>query len=507
MCQEARRGVTALSGAAATWWIGVGCALVGLMIGTATFFLGTTGLVIAGLGLLLFGIILWMFPSERTGMEWVLFAASFALSPFADFRLPMGDLSVPTSAFFAALAVTITCARFVVTREQRLEGRGILLSLALILIGYTLSFIAALRPELGVPLLAKWLFHSLVFVTLMSLSNRVPHLWIALTLVLMTGALSVYGLFEYFAKGSYELNFYAGVKGTRQATAQHVALVLPLAVGVGMIRHLSWPVRLLVWAATGASLAALSLSYSRGGWVAVVIALVVMALSRHRIEVREVLILSLAAIAVLYLGYLAPQTVQDRFWSSFSLQESRDSSVTNVGRLQRKVEAIKVITNHPFLGIGIGNYPLVVPWYKVISGQVGSGIPRAGNPHDSYLLTWAEGGILAFVGFVGMLYFVTARTLRGARESVGPIGPNVLRGAVGSLVALVTFLFFSDDFNHLLVWTILGLAVSGAHVWTVEGSDAAAERGCPSAERFSICRREASRRTHSSVVSRLRSTP
>lgn len=486
------------------WWVGAGCVLVGMMVGAATFFLDLVGLVAVGVVLLLCGAIGLAFLPGRAGVEWTLFAASFAMLPVTDLRLPIGGLSVPVAAFFAVLAMGITCVRLVAARDWRLEDPGILFSLALILIGCTLSVISAKHPDLSVPMLLKWFFHSLLFVMLMSLRNRVSHLWTALTLVLVTGALSIYGLSEHVASGDYDLNFYAGV-GSRSATGQHLALVLPLALGVGMLRQLSWPVRLLVWAATGVSLVALTFSYSRGGWLATVTALVIMALSRRRIEIRGVMILSIVAIGLLYLGYLAPQGLQDRFWSIFSVQESQDLSVTNAGRLQRQAEAVKVILAHPILGVGLGNYPFSIAWYKFVSGPVRDP-PRGANPHDFYLSIWAEGGAFAFAGFIGMLYFVTKRVLRGLRESTGPIGPNVLRTMLGSLVALCTFLFFSDDFNNILVWTILGLAVSGAHAWAGQGSEAAAERGSPSAERSSVCRREPSRRIHS-PGERVGSTP
>lgn len=451
------------------WWVGAGCALVGIMVGAATFFLDMVGLVGVGIGLLLCCAIGWAVLPERAGIEWALFAASFAMLPFADLRLPMGGLSVPVSAFFAVLAMGMTFARFVVTRDWRLEDHGILFSLVLVLLGNVFSLAVAGYPEGGAPDLVKWLFHSLLFICLMSFRNRVWHLRTVVTLILVTGALSAYGLFEHSVRGSYDLNFYTGV-ASRSATGQHLALVLPFALSVAMIRQLSWPVRLLIWVSTGASLAALALTYSRNGWLAVATALMIMTLSTRRIGIKGIVTLSVVALGFLYLGYLAPEGIQDRFWSTFSVQESRHSAVTNAGRIRLQAEALKVILEHPIAGVGLGNYANAIPWYLFSEGVVGTP-PHAAYPHDFYLLVWAEGGVFAFAGFIGMLYFVTKRVLRGLRESAGPIGPDLLRGALGSLVSLFMVLFLADEFNTILMWAVLGLAVSGAHAWAVHGSE------------------------------------
>jgi len=32
---------------------------------------------------------------------------------------------------------------------------------------------------------------------------------------------------------------------------------------------------------------------------------------------------------------------------------------------------------------------------------------------------------------------------------------------------MLMFFLFSDDFNHIVMWTVLGLAVSGVRLWAV----------------------------------------
>lgn len=404
-----------------------------------------------GLFLLLCFTVLWALEPQRTGILWVLFVASLALLPFGTLRIAVGTLMIPLSALFSVLPIGIICLRSLVTRDVKIEDRDIAISVALLLFGNTLSLIVAKAPEVGAPLLAKWFFHSLLFAFLMSFRDRVWHVRTLLTLVLVTGGLSAYGLSGYIHGSSYDLNIYAGI-GTRTATGQHLALVLPLAVGLGLVPALSTLARLSVWSSVGLSLVALLFTFNRAAWLGVLLGFFVLGASR-----RRTVALSLVGLCILVLGYVGPQEVVDRFWSIFSLEEDvRHRDITNALRLELQLRGLQEILEHPLLGVGLGNFALNVPGTVAYADK---------NPHDFYLTTWAEGGILAFVGLLGVLYFTIRRVVRSLRETTHPTGENLLRGGLGSLVSLCAQMFFLDDFNHILAWTILGVAVSSAHIW------------------------------------------
>lgn len=442
-------------GTSVSRWGAVGLIGITLGVGTITYLLDSVGLIALGLILALCFVVLWALGPHRMGVLWVIFVASFVLLPFSEIRVAVGTLMIPLAAFFSVLPIGIMCLRFLVTRDMRLEDRGILISVALLLFGNTLSLMVAQAPELSGWLLLKWFFHSVLFVFLMAFREKVWYVRTLLTLVLVTGGLSAYGLFEYaHSNAASEVNFYAGV-GTRSVTGHHLALVLPLAMGLGMARELSSPARLSVWTSIGLSLIALPFTYNRSSWVAVLLGYFVLGTGR-----RRVLVLSLIGLCILVLGYVGPQEVVDRFWSIFSVEEDiRRTSITNAGRLESQWRGFKMILDHPFFGVGIGNFARNVP------GNIHDAFK---NPHDFYLTTWAEGGVVAFLGLLGVFYFVTRRVLRGLRETTGSMEENLLRGALGSLASLFTLAFFTDDLNFILVWTILGLSVSATHLWVAE---------------------------------------
>lgn len=399
----------------------------------------------------------------RTEAVWVIFVASFALLPFDSMRVLVGVLHVPIAAGLGLVAMVIVCARLVLSHEPVDVDWRILLGLTMMLVGNGLSVAVAKMPDLSLWLLAKWLFHSVLFIFLLGLQDRVWHLRAILTLVFVTGALSAYGVHEYLQSESWDVNFYAGI-GTRNATGLHIALVLPMGLALAVTRAIPWWVRWVLWGATAASLIALVFTYNRAAWLAVLAALVVLVLTGRRPAT-----LLLLAIAIVFLGYLGPPGVQERFWSIFSLQESHNSAVTNALRLRLQTLGVHVIMDHPFLGVGLGNFVLEVPWYQYNFLSLNANVP-----HNFYLRVWAEGGLLAFVGFLTTAVLSLRRVLRGLSESRKPIGQAVLKGTLASHVALFLFLLFSDDFNNILAWTILGLGAAATRLWVSEPLEAGA---------------------------------
>lgn len=457
-------------------WGALGFILTALAVGAVTYLLDAVGLIVLGLLVLLCFIIGWAIGLQRVEALWALFVASFALLPFSHMRVMVGTLLIPFSAFFSVLVIGIICLRLLITRDFRLEDRGILISLGTLLFSSTLSLMMAQAPDLSAWLLLKWFFHSALFLFLMSsFRNRVWYVRTLLTLVLVTGGLSAYGLFEYVQNNSYDVNFYAEV-GTRQATGQHLALVLPLALCLGMACKLPLLARLLIWTSIGVSLIALTFTFSRGAWLAVLLGFLVLGFTN-----RRVLVFSMLGLFILALGYIGPQEVVDRFWSIFLLEgDIRHTDITNAQRLDLQWRGLKMILDHPILGVGLGNFAFNIPQTIAYSQK---------NPHNFYLTTWAEGWLLAFLGLLGVLYFVIKCVVRSLREASDPLGENLLRGVLGSLASLVTFMLFSDDLNHILTWTILGLSVGAAHLWVVKRSEDTAytdSRDVKSSVRFPV---------------------
>ena len=107
-------------------------------------------------------------------------------------------------------------------------------------------------------------------------------------------------------------------------------------------------------------------------------------------------------------------------------------------------QALVVIKQHPWMGVGLGNYP----FYKSLAA------------HNSYLQIWAETGILGFLAFIGIAY----QTLKTPALFSKTDGHYRIKGLwIGSTAFLihnlVDFTFFQPEVC-LLWWVVAALLVS-----------------------------------------------
>jgi hypothetical protein len=121
--------------------------------------------------------------------------------------------------------------------------------------------------------------------------------------------------------------------------------------------------------------------------------------------------------------------------------------------------------NHPFEGVGLGNFPVLEPSYTTTSIDLLKVRYALQNlvVHNTYL------EILAELGFVGLILFIGALSgvLRGARRGItrldllGDTSTSYLvRGLVAGVAGLLTAYFFGSAEYEKTLWLLLGLLVA-----------------------------------------------
>ena len=133
-----------------------------------------------------------------------------------------------------------------------------------------------------------------------------------------------------------------------------------------------------------------------------------------------------------------------------------------------------MIEDHPWMGIGTGNFPTTAARYRPFVPQV----PRAPYwTHNSILQTWAENGVLAFVTYVG-IYVVAAlmmlRVIHRARDA------TLRKLATTMLAAVGGYFMFAGSSNILEnenYWIVFALSTIVYRFFLLEE----AGKGAPSA--------------------------
>lgn len=217
--------------------------------------------------------------------------------------------------------------------------------------------------------------------------------------------------------------------------------------------------------AVGLMVAGVGATYSRGAFVAMGLATVVLAF---------VGVMPRRTFAIVFLGavvVLAVPTYRERFTGLESLrsvvleQDGGDSSDAAIeGRYSELVAATRVFVDNPVLGVGPGQFPA---YYGAYSGDI-TAVHRGEErqAHNLFAGVAAESGALGLLTFVGFLVALTAAVARARRRAAGE-----MRALGTAFLWVITFIVVNGMFLHLAyiryLWLVLGLAAA----YTVVASD------------------------------------
>jgi len=272
------------------------------------------------------------------------------------------------------------------------------------------------------------------------------------TLALICVPLAKTTVSNYLA-GAFDGTRVQGYSNNMAANPNDLALLLnlflPLAVAVALTTQKTWA-KVLVWGIVALSLAAVFVTFSRGGFLTLVIeaGLVIGLLWRHKIRRALAGVAVGAVIAVV----LAPAGYIDRIATIFNIQS--DSTGSAQMRWHDTMTAVEFVVTHPIIGAGIGQDVLAMndvrgfAWTRV---------------HNAYLSYGMDLGVIGLVLFV-TLVVVTYRTARKVeRLPVDRVGRElvIIAGCVRiSLAGFIVAAFFHPVAYHFFFYYIAGLSVA-----------------------------------------------
>lgn len=363
-------------------------------------------------------------------LRWGLYAVAMVLPTYV-LRTHVGPL--PTTAL--ELAIAALCVVVAIRLLTRSELRASLsyLWVANSLRWPVLAFVAAsfigvivspnLRESFGA--WRAWVLEPAVVgsVALMTVRSLQHTKNLVLSLAVSGGALSFYGLAEYFITpahlGDGRLN------SVFVPANYHAMLVVPLILLVLPLVRGWWGTWRGGVAAVSALVMTLSLyfTYSFGGYLALGAGLLLMVFAQARPKQR---IGALIVVVLFGLGVVATQLETFKLWNVFNVSGRSSTSV----RVQIWHSAAVMIQEHPVFGIGYANFESV---YRQV-------VPRlywpplewlVTQPHNMYLALWTETGVLGLLAFTWLMV-AAFRVLRGT--FAGPTRDLAL-GTTAALIA------------------------------------------------------------------------
>jgi putative inorganic carbon (HCO3(-)) transporter len=404
----------------------------------------------------------------------------------------LGGTSFDSGQLLLALTLAAWLTRSVARREIRLPrpDRTVALTLGLFMAIGALSLLRAPSLSSGLKELVKWIQIALVAWFAADAAGRSSRTGWVVAAVLLSGLCqALIGLWQFGLRshGPEHFELVIGFRGRvleayrAYGTFEQpnpyggfLGLLLPLALGWGVGQGAHWlsrrrprsfpPSLLLPWLTAGLLGAALLASWSRGAWLgaAAAVAAMLLYLPRRRgVGVLLVLALLAAGWAALQSGLL-PGSIVGRltgFADYVQFQDVRGVDITpaNYAVLERMAHwqaALNMADQHPWLGVGLGNYEAAYADYALLNWPY-----PLGHAHNIYLNLLAETGVLGLMAYLAFWAAVIALTARVIRR-----GPYPQRGlALGLMGAwvhlsvhhLVDKLYVNNIYLHL--GALLGL--------------------------------------------------
>lgn len=416
---------------------------------------------------------------ERIALIITLFVAP--LKVLLETEIPaLAALPLDIGQLMLLFTLVLWLAHTTIRRKKLFSWTPLYLPLFIFILLVLPSVWNTLSLELSIKELAKWIEMLVIIAIVLSLTENSTH-WLIAAVIAATCVQATIGIYQFFG-GSGAAHFWIldyrhfrafGSFGNPDPFGGFMSLGLCVAIGalfdsaqqlwsqfrrdhVRLTQVLS-----LVLAATAVVLLSLGLlfSWSRGAWIGFVAALVVMLLCLPRKMGTLLLAAAIVCVPLALTFQLIPTSIVSRlsdFTQQLSGYDVRGVVITNdnyalVERLAHWQTAILIANEHPWFGVGLGNYPIVYPRYALMNWPL-----ALDHAHNYYLNVLAEAGIDGLIGYliavIGILWLLI-RTYRRTRKLV-------LIGILGAWIGLSVhnafdMLYVNNMYIHIGV--LLGL--------------------------------------------------
>jgi O-antigen ligase len=257
--------------------------------------------------------------------------------------------------------------------------------------------------------------------------------------------------------GQTEASRIGGPFGDPNQFAQILVFLAPIAFNQILNEKKPWLRILAVWATTVCSLVVI-FSYSRGGLLALAVAMLVI-LFYHRPRLVNILLVLTILIGVA--SYI-PNQYMARMKTMVDLISGRMDPREEISirtRASAYLVGFRMFIDHPFLGVGMHNFS---KQYQDYARQIGlDPYAKEWAPHSLYLEVLSEMGLLGFISFSLILWTMFKRTWQAWKLflSIGLKEYAAIVAGVGAgLIGYFTAGLFLQNSYSRYFWALVGIA-------------------------------------------------
>lgn len=383
-----------------------------------------------------------------------IFSIILYLRPYEFFP---GLSSFKSMAFYTGIVTLIIYGITQLSTEGNLTARPKEINLVLLLgVAAILSMPLAIDPgeawDKFSEYLLKMIVIFIVFVNVVRTELRLKMLlWLilAVSIYLSVNAIIDYqhGLFQVGALETYDARIVGRIKGIFENSndlALHLVTMIPIALALGLTRAGLFR-KLVYFGAAALMVGAVIVTFSRGGFLGLVAAVLIMV--RRLGRKNRVATTSALVFAVILFLALAPGAYSSRLSTIFN--SSADLTGSGSQRNEVLKRSVRVALRYPAFGVGIGNFHFKSP--------------RELETHNAYTQVAAEMGLAAMVVYILFLVHPFRRLRLIEKQSYSK--PEQRRfyylsvGLQASLVGFMVSSFFGAVAYQWYVYYLVSYAV------------------------------------------------
>ena len=244
------------------------------------------------------------------------------------------------------------------------------------------------------------------FLTVELIESREWLVRCSVTAVVSASLVSLYGIITYYTGSGYyskawlDSDMFNGISNRAVSTlenpnmlGEYLILLLPIALVmlIGKGEGLRKLPALFCIALMGACLL---LTWSRGAWLALIVALVCFLFMWHY---RSIWLVLLGVASIPILPSILPQSIINRFASIGNMSDSSTSYRVYIWRA-----AVNMLKDNAVAGIGIGESA----WRRLYPLYAYMGIEVAPHSHNLFIQTWLELGVFGFAALVVFIFLL-----------------------------------------------------------------------------------------------------
>lgn len=354
-----------------------------------------------------------------------------------------------SAQYSLAVAVATLAGYFAFELPRKSPRILVNLLVVLLLIQYSVSTVFAFSTEFATTKyieLTKIIVFALLTTAMVNTEDRVK--WVFRITLGTIGVLSLRSFVGIILSGGGRVYGPGGQYEDNNDYATLLNLAWPMIFFLARSENVKWR-KLMFYGMTATSIITVLFTYSRGGFLGLCAATVALALkSKYKAAGLAGVLLA----GILFFSF-APAEVLSRV-NTIKTATKEDSSAQQ--RLRAWGVSLRIIQDHPLLGVGIRNILLVYGMY--------------GDPadtrvcHNSYLQITTDAGLPALILFVSLIalsYYRLSRTI-SVLNARAPDSP-MIRYATGMQIGIFGYIvsaFFVSKEDLELLYTVIGLSAS-----------------------------------------------